>query len=210
MKNAVLGLVVERRGYGYDLVRRFNERFGAAWRLNQSTVYTALDRLAAEGYVRGAERNAAGAASAPATAPARQRIIQYEATRLGREHFHSWLTAPAVQIEPVRADIFLKIGLATQEHALALIAVIDAQIDACADALARHMAAYGLDAGPGGAVRWDTAAAWLINEAALTRLQSDLTWLRRVRAAAEALRAHGFVPSAELALARDVLPPGWR
>ena len=28
VKIAVLGLIVERRGYGYDLLRRFEDRFG--------------------------------------------------------------------------------------------------------------------------------------------------------------------------------------
>jgi DNA-binding PadR family transcriptional regulator len=57
MKEAVLGLIVERRGYGYDLVCRFNDRFGAAWNLNQSTIYVALDDLYDKGFVTAFDRN---------------------------------------------------------------------------------------------------------------------------------------------------------
>lgn len=39
LKHAVLALVVERRGYGYDLAHRLEERVGPAWRLNPSAIY---------------------------------------------------------------------------------------------------------------------------------------------------------------------------
>jgi DNA-binding PadR family transcriptional regulator len=191
MKDAVLGLVVERRSYGFELIRRFNERFGAAWQLNQSTIYAALDALCAEGSAIGREHDPAGSQRG---GPRRQRRVVYEATALGRERFLTWLTAPTAHVEPVRAEMFLKIGLATREHAYALIQVIDAQIDACSEALARHLSDYRLDGADGRAVSWSTASSWLVNDAAATRLQADLTWLKRVRSAAEALRVHGAVP----------------
>ena len=208
MKNAVLGLVVERRGYGYDLIRRFNERFGAAWDLNQSTVYASLDALAEEKLVKGIERPRAGDEPGDGI-PRRQGRVTYESTRAGEEVFLTWLTAPVSSVEPVRSEIFLKIGLATQEHALALLQVLDAQIDACADALAERLAGYRLDVGSKRAVGWDVAAGWYINDAGIARLQSDLDWLRRVRAGAEALRVHGVVPLTELMRTPD-MPPGWR
>jgi len=207
MKEAVLGLVVERRGYGYDLIRRFNDRFGEAWRLNPSTVYTNLDKLEEDGYVIGIEEERRPTRSRKG--PSRNTKVTYEATPAGREHFLTWLTAPIGEVEPTRADIFLKIGLATREHALALIAVLDAQINACAEALAERLSAYGLDVGSARSVSWEVAATWFISDAGISRLQADLDWLRRVRAGAEALRAHGVVPLTALVSASD-MPPGWR
>jgi DNA-binding PadR family transcriptional regulator len=46
-KNAVLGLVIERPGYGYDLARRLEERFGSSG-FAPTGVYSALDQLSSE------------------------------------------------------------------------------------------------------------------------------------------------------------------
>lgn len=206
MKDAVLGLVVERRGYGYDLYQRFNDRFGVAWRLNPSTVYDALDKLAEQGYLQGVEKPLRASRSHPP----RHRRVYYEATGPGRERFYNWLTAPTPQVEPVRAEIFLQIGLSKQDTALALINRIDAQMEATTDTLARHLASYRLDVSPRGEVAWEDAATWLINDAAIIRLQSDLTWLQRVRVAAESLRANGCLTTDELASLHRPMPPRWR
>lgn len=203
MKQAVLGLIVERPGYGYDLIRRFNERLGVAWNLNSSTVYAAIDDLYDRGLVvvrdeRGPVRGR----------PRRSSKVIYGPTPAGVDSFRTWLTAPVGKVEPVRAEIFLKLALATQEYALPLLQVIDAQIDACSAALARQLAGYQLDPGGAHEISWAVAAGYFINDAGIERLQADLAWLRRVRAGVEALRVHGTVPVSMLLPA--TLPPGWR
>lgn len=197
MKDAVLGLVVERRGYGYDLIRRFSERFGEAWQLNPSTIYASVDTLCQGGFVRGASQHPKQ--SSGSATPRRSNKIFYEATPLGVERFETWLTAPTQQVEPVRMEVLLKVGLGQAEYALGLTQMLDAQIDACADALGRHLSGYQLDATSTAAtVSWQVAATWFANEAAIARYQADLAWLRRVRGAAESLRRNGTVPVAEL------------
>src|SRR6185436_15301521 len=52
VKYAVLGLLAQRRGYGYDLVQRFEEQVGPAWQLNAGAIYVAHDKLEQEGLVR--------------------------------------------------------------------------------------------------------------------------------------------------------------
>lgn len=205
MKEAVLGLIVERRGYGYDLIRRFNDRFGTAWNLNQSTIYAALDDLWDEGAVIAFDRNG----ERPAGRPRRSMKVTYEATPSGVERFSTWLTAPIGKVDPVRSEVFLRVGLATPEHALALLQVIDAQIDACTSSLANLLARYELDVGGAREVSWAVAATYFVNDAGVGRLQGDLAWLRRVRAGVEAMRTHGFVPASMLTPSAT-LPPGWR
>lgn len=205
MKHAVLGLIVERRGYGYDLIRRFNERLGAAWNLNPSTVYAAIDDLYDRGFVTVHDQSG----TLSGRPPRRSTKLIYEATPAGADHFLTWLTAPIGKVEPVRSEIFLKLALATQEHALPLLQVIDAHIDACASALAKQLAGYQLDPGAAREVRWSVAASYFINDAGIGRLQADLAWLRRVRAGVEALRVHGVVPTSML-MPATTLPPGWR
>jgi DNA-binding PadR family transcriptional regulator len=204
MKQAVLGLIVERPGYGYDLIRRFNERLGAAWHLNSSTVYAAIDDLWDRGFIvvrdeRGPVRGR----------PRRSSKLIYEATPPGGASFQTWLTAPIGKVEPVRAEILLKLALATQEYALPLLQVIDVQIDACSTALAEQLADYQLDPGRAREISWAVAAGYFISDAGIGRLQADLAWLRRVRAGVEALRVHGTVPVSML-LPTTTLPPGWR
>lgn len=205
VKLAVLGLIVERRGYGYDLLRRFEDRFGV-WNVNQSTVYDAIDKLYREGRIVALDGSGS---PAERTGPARSPKVVYEATPTGRDDFLTWLTAPIGRVDPMRAEILLKIALATQEHALALLQVIDAQIDRCTDALAQLLAGYRLDGDGAREVSWSVAAVYYVNDAAITRLKGDLEWLRRVRAGVEALRVHGAVPISALAPA-TTLPPGWR
>ena len=58
-KHAVLGLVIEQPGYGYQLARRLEVRCGA-WGWEPSGVYSALDSLSREGNVRSVGRRAHG------------------------------------------------------------------------------------------------------------------------------------------------------
>lgn len=55
VKIAVLGLVIERPGYGYDLAQRLEERC-PAWRWNTTGVYTTLKDLESKGHVRSRSR----------------------------------------------------------------------------------------------------------------------------------------------------------
>jgi DNA-binding PadR family transcriptional regulator len=50
-KYAVLGLVIERPGYGYQLAQRLEERFGSS-EFAPSGVYSALDQLSRDAYIR--------------------------------------------------------------------------------------------------------------------------------------------------------------
>jgi DNA-binding PadR family transcriptional regulator len=50
-QNAVLGLVIERPGYGYDLTQRVNARV-AGLDVSESAVYPALVALERKGWVR--------------------------------------------------------------------------------------------------------------------------------------------------------------
>ncbi len=50
-KYAILGLVIERPGYGYQLAQRLEERFGSS-SFAPSGVYSALDQLSRDEFVR--------------------------------------------------------------------------------------------------------------------------------------------------------------
>jgi DNA-binding PadR family transcriptional regulator len=168
LKHAVLALIVERRGYGYQLVQRFEERVGPGWQLNPSAVYPALDQLERGGLVTSAARRG-GTHRSP-------RIV-YAPTEAGRDALQAWLCATDALPEPVRADVHLRIAFAQREHHVGLATQLAAHERACGDLLARYPR-------PHGAGRHTTGPA-LVDEAVVTRLRAELAWLAQARATLE-------------------------
>ena len=110
MKYAVLGLLVQRRGYGYDLVQRFEEQVGPAWQLNAGAIYVALDKLEQEGLVRPIANGAAAPVTRRRTTRGAPRVI-YEATPQGVDRFEDWMATGSVDGPDAR-------GAAPQARAL--------------------------------------------------------------------------------------------
>src|SRR4030081_2910204 len=91
-KYAVLGLVIERPGYGYQLAQRLEERFASSG-FAPSGVYSALDQLSREAL--GRRRGEVGAAGGGEGGGSRTRRAAprtiYEATEQGIDHFEAWM-----------------------------------------------------------------------------------------------------------------------
>ncbi|HKG03803.1 MAG TPA: PadR family transcriptional regulator [Conexibacter sp.] len=168
LKHAVLALVVERRGYGYELVQRFEERVGPGWQLNPSAVYPALDQLERGGLVTSAARHG-GTRRSP-------RVV-YAPTDAGTDALEAWLCAIDAPPEPVRADVHLRIAFARREHHGALAAQLAAHERACGDLLARFPRPHG--------ARRPTTGLALVDDAVVMRLRAELAWLAHARGTLE-------------------------
>lgn len=171
-KHAVLGLVIERPGYGYDLARRLEDRCGA-WGWERSGVYSALDQLTRDGHVRSekAKSRASSARSAP-------RAI-YESTADGVDYFREWITK-STSPSPVRQELDLKILFSGPEFLPRLIEQTWAQEQMCIDQL------HALSATPpaiarSGAPTWREVAPVLQREAEIKLLQVRVEWLQNAR-----------------------------
>jgi DNA-binding PadR family transcriptional regulator len=82
---ALLGLVIQRPSYGYELVQRFERTFEDALELSSpSQVYTALDNLARRGLIE-------EVAPPGERDPARQPKPHYRATQAGVDGYCDWL-----------------------------------------------------------------------------------------------------------------------
>jgi DNA-binding PadR family transcriptional regulator len=162
LKHAVLALVVERRGYGYDLAHRLEERVGPAWRLNPSAVYPAIDQLERAGLIAGAAR--------PRDTRRTTRVV-YSATRAGVDALDEWLRTTDAPPEPVRSDLHLRIAFARPGDRDALLEQLAVQEQACRELLGR----YERSAPPG--------VSALTASGTLARLRAELAWLREARAA---------------------------
>ena len=122
-KYAVLGLVIERPGYGYQLALRLHERFGSS-AFAPSGVYSALDQLTREQLVRPHGRN--GAVPVRRASPR----VTYEATGAGVDHFERWMlgSSPA---PPLRDELHMKIALCRPRDVPRLIDTVYGQELAC-------------------------------------------------------------------------------
>ena len=122
-KYAILGLVIERPGYGYQLAQRLEERFGSSC-FAPSGVYSALDQLSRDELVRAAGELGPGPArrSAP-------RMI-YEATERGAERFEAWILGSS-PTPPLRDELHMKIALCRPGNLPRLIDLVYGQELAC-------------------------------------------------------------------------------
>ncbi|MBA3809490.1 MAG: helix-turn-helix transcriptional regulator [Solirubrobacterales bacterium] len=123
-KYAILGLVIERPGYGYQLAQRLEERFGSS-SFAPSGVYSALDQLSRDGFVHAARE--AGPIPARRAAP---RMI-YEASSEGVEHFEAWMLGSS-PTPPLRDELHMKIALCRPRNIPRLIDMVYGQKLACA------------------------------------------------------------------------------
>ena len=114
---AVLGLVIERPSYGYELSRRCELRFDGLLDVGRSHVYAALDSLQRDGLIEPLP-------SPLPTASARQPRIHYRATEAGTRTFHVWIGEQ--QQEAARhAQVLARLAAIGAEETAALAALVD-------------------------------------------------------------------------------------
>jgi len=97
---AVLGLLIGRTTYGYDLVKRFERTYGDALDLNSpSQVYGALTALEGRGLIEHLPPEG------PLPDAQRQLKLRYQATVQGRTSYQDWLITQVSQ-ERQRSELF--------------------------------------------------------------------------------------------------------
>jgi DNA-binding PadR family transcriptional regulator len=183
-KNAVLGLVIERPGYGYDLARRLEERFGSSG-FAPTGVYSALDQLSSEALVRsaGPRADAINERAAPRTI--------YEATPKGIDHFEEWMLGCS-SLAPVRDELYMKIALSKPHNLARLIELARTQEQDCLARLENLKRLYSRSRG--GPRMWSEVAVLLVRDAEIKQLQARVEWLQKARGIMDKLSAQA--PSA--------------
>jgi DNA-binding PadR family transcriptional regulator len=177
-KHAVLGLVIERPSYGYELAVRLEERCGA-WGWHTTGVYNALTQLERDGYVRvrGPKASAPTGRGAP-------RVV-YESTDEGVDYFRAWMYE-ATPPSPIRQELDLKIALSDAEFLPQLIDQTWAQEQRCMDELRVLTSKL-----PPGSARtqasWSQAAVILQRNAEIKMHQVRIEWLQEARRVMKAI-----------------------
>lgn len=166
-RHALLGLLLERPGYPYDLGDRLRRRLGPAWRINSGQLYQSIERLEQEGWI---ER-------IPSSGAAKGRHV-FAATPSGRAEFERWFDHPEGPTRP-RPALALKLALGgpgrlarTQDQ----IEVRARDLRVALDELAEDHSGLGAREG---AVRADRLLLALNLEAEILRLEAELAWTRR-------------------------------
>lgn len=174
-RHVVLGLVIERAGYGYDLQRRLDERFGFLG-FSQRVVYKTLDGLEGAGLIveNGEKRTGRTRRGAPKKL--------YAATPAGIAEFARWIGEPC-ELSTVREEIQVKLVLARAENLARLLTVIERFERACLERLDElqeaevpTLAELSDPSRP-----WSIVSRVLVDDAEMIRLQGMLEWLHRVR-----------------------------
>ena len=169
----VLGLVIERPGYGYGLVQRFVREYGEALPLtSHSHVYKALDVLRAAGLVQAVEERISQGG--------RQPKPHYRATPQGvRTYAHRLMTQAGA--ERLRSRLFAR-QLAALASAPELgLEVIESYEKACLEeARADTTSPVGIGGAPSGGV--DSLAVALPAEQARLSSEAELPWVSYARA----------------------------
>ena len=164
---ALLGLVIERPSYAYELAQRFERTYEGALSLSSvSHVYTALATLRERGLVQELDTG---------RAPPRSRR-RFEATQLGLAEHAQWLVAQVAEERRRQRLLVLQLGALarTPERALE---VLDAYEREClAEAAAASAGGQETIAGTSG------LAARLLGEEARLRVAAKLRWSQYARA----------------------------
>jgi DNA-binding PadR family transcriptional regulator len=190
-KYAILGLVIERPGYGYQLAQRLDERFGSS-AFAPSGVYSALDQLSRDAFVRAAGELGPGPARRAAP-----RMI-YEATDRGIEHFESWLLGSS-PTPPLRDELHMKIALCRPANLPRLIDLIYGQELACIGRL-RDIKRSSDGEPPGAVQEWSRLMRLLARDAEIALWKARIEWLRNARGLLE-----GQLHESRRARAQDAL-----
>jgi DNA-binding PadR family transcriptional regulator len=188
LKGALLGLLLQHPGHGYDLANRLNRRLGPAWQIEAKCLYPMLQQLERAGLV--SSRRVFG------NGPTGQRLV-YSPAPPAQAALTEWMAASAAA-EPVRGELQAKVAVARAQDVPQLLAALDCYERDCRLQLRASSEEFPQ------ARSWIALAMNLTRAAALTRLRAELQWIALARreivafaAATEAEQA-----SARLAAAR--------
>lgn len=186
VRYAVLGFLLEKPSYPYELSQIFNKRIGPAWRLNHAAISQTLDALEREGL---AER-----LSTKRTAAGKHESTVYGATERGKQVLSEWYPKYTEKLKPFRDHLLVKIALArTPDDIRHVLDSIDRQVRLCANELNRYAGRRGTLAPVGDATRIDTVKCFVLMNGAVTGLRAEIDWLKDTRERLE--RFLGMSPS---------------
>jgi DNA-binding PadR family transcriptional regulator len=169
-KHALLGLLLDRSAYPYELADRLQQRLGPAWRVNSGQLYQTIKKLESEGLierVEGAVRD-------------RSARHVFSITEGGVAEYERWFDEVS-GVRLARRPLLVKITFAGPERLLDALEKLDAYELECAERL-RHVSHEREAIAVGGAlVRADHVLLSLNLSADIFQLEGELRWVKQAR-----------------------------
>jgi DNA-binding PadR family transcriptional regulator len=170
---ALLGLLRLEAGHGYQVHQRLERELGSLWTVRQNQAYNILNRLEAEGLVR-------GSASRRQAARSRRRL---SLTPAGRRRFDSWLRAPTgLSARALRVNFLTRLYFAQRLDPKLAHKIIDDQLSVTRDGVKRLRCRREAERGQG-------PVAELSDDLRLRHLNLVIEWLKSLHQ-----RIEGAVP----------------
>jgi DNA-binding PadR family transcriptional regulator len=163
LSGALLGLLMQGPGYGYDLANRLERQLGPSWSINRRTLYRKLGSLEKQRLVssdRSDESN-----------PDR---IMYSATASAEAALMEWM-ATVAPLEPVRTELQTKMVVARREDLPGLLEALNEY----ERQLFELQQAIELDLPPQRSLR--AAMMYLVRQTALGHIVAELQGVDRAR-----------------------------
>ncbi len=186
LKGALLGLLLQHPGHGYDLALRLHRRLGPAWQIEAKGLYPMLQQLERAGLATSEKVTCHG--------PTRGRVI-YSPTERAQQALTEWMTTGRSN-EPLRVELHAKLAVARREDVPLLLQALDAYESDCLTLLSASTERFPP------AASLTALAMNLTRAAALMRLRSELEWVALARQEIE-----GFAVQANRAPARPTTEP---
>lgn len=172
---ALLGLIIERPSYAYDLAQRFERRFGQTLQIsNIGHIYTALGMLGDRGFVE----------EIPGTREGRQPKPRYRATEHGRQQYRLWLVGQVGEDRRRHQLFVLALGALAGDPDAAMEVVGSCEREWLQEGMKTPIAAE--DESPADVV--SALLRKMIAEENRLTVGSKLEWIQYVRSGLERLR----------------------
>jgi DNA-binding PadR family transcriptional regulator len=170
-KHALLGLLIHRPAYRYQLGDRLHERLGPAWKINSGQLYQTIERLEGAGLIKRVDQ---------ASDEQQERHV-FAVTVRGAEEFERWFDGTVSRARLLRRPLLVKITLAGPERLRDTLKEIDAYEQNCAACLREHLRLREAIPLGGLRVRADHEMLRLNLSADIMQLEGELGWARHAR-----------------------------
>jgi DNA-binding PadR family transcriptional regulator len=170
-KHALLGLLLHRSAYPYELADRLQQRLGPAWDVNSGQLYQTINRLEQDGLIERVYDRSWG----------HEERHVFAITGDGIEEFERWFEAITGRARLSRRPLLVKITLAGPERLQHALALLDEYEHDCAvhlKELARRHETVAVDQAR---IRADHVLLRLNLSADMFQLEAELRWAAQAR-----------------------------
>ncbi len=170
-KHALLGLLLERPAYPYQLAEQLQQRLGPAWKVNSGQLYQTVSALEREGLIERVN----------GTSRAREDRHVFQVTDEGVSEFERFFADSPESARLSRRPLLLKITFAGPERLPQALRKLDAYERDCAGRLREIVQMRQELPSDGPLLRADRLLLRLSLSADICQLEGELRWARHAR-----------------------------